>query len=345
MMRIAVYGVGAVGSVIGANLLRAGYDVVLVEPWRDHAEAMKANGLRVTQDDDEVHVRGTVLRPDELSKEHGLFDVIVVSVKSYDTVQAVKTMQPYLAPGGYFVSAQNSLNEEQIVRVAGEQGVVGAVVTFGAVLAEPGHAVRTAPVKVLALTLGEVDGSLSPRLEALKATLEWVGPIKLTTNLWGERWSKLTTNCMVNAIAGVTGYGSREVRQVDGARRVAVRIGAEVVQVGEAEGVSIEPILGGVLPRELLAAARGEASPAEEKLIAEGGQRGEGKPSLLQDIYKGRKTEIDYLNGLVVRKGREVGIATPWNAVALELVRLVEAGRLPTDPANLERFRAVRLSP
>jgi len=337
MERIAIYGVGAIGSVIGANLVRHGHDVTLVDPWREHVEAMKAGGLRVSEVEEEWTVPVRALHPWEVGER--TFDVVIVAVKSYDTVAAVRAMLPHLAEGGFFVSAQNSINEEWIIPLVGRERVVGCVVTISAGLYEPGHALRTSAREVPALTLGEPDGSLSPRLQRLREVLSCVGPVRTTTNLWGERWSKLATNCMINSLAGITGYSSGRVRQDPSTQGLALRLGAEVVRVAQAHGVRVEPLLGGITPQELLEAEAGRPSPALEKLAAEGERRGEGRPSLLQDILKGRPTEVDYLNGLAVRKGEEVGVPTPVNAAALSLVKEVEAGRLRPDPSNLARLR------
>ena len=131
-----------------------------------------------------------------------------------------------------------------------------------------------------------------------------VAGTKVTTNLFGERWSKLAVNCMANPLAGLRGLGSAEVRTAPGPRRIAIHVAAEVDQVGRACGLEVEPIYG-IDAQRFVDAAAGHGTtrwrptwPPSAKWLAG------GRPSMLQDVMRGRRTEIDYLNGYVVEQGR-----------------------------------------
>ena len=162
------------------------------------------------------------------------------------------------------------------------------------------------------------------------------GITKTTTNLWGERWAKLATNSMSNAIAGFTGLMSAELRFNPEVRDLSIRIAAELVRVAEAHGVSVEPISG--VPAELFnrALEDGAAREEVEGLMVEAGKNiGTGRPSLAQDLLKGRATEVEYLNGYVVRKGQQVGVPTPVNQAIVDLTRRVDSGEIEASLSNL----------
>ena len=341
-MKIAVLGVGGIGGVIGGYLARAGRDVTLIDMWPANVERIKQDGLTVAPQEEEFTVRPAALHLGEVSAARQKYDVVFLSVKSYDTEWSAKLIEPYMAQGAYIASAQNSINDDRIAGVVGWSRVIGCVVTLGAGMYEPGHVIRSSPADRLSFKVGEPSGLVTPRLETLRKLLSDIGPTKTTTNLWGERWSKLATNSMFNAIAGVTGLKSAEMRADPPARDISVRIAAEVVAVATALGVSIEPI-GGIDP-DLFRRALEDGQAREElaDLMVEGG-RGlrEGRPSLGQDVMKGRMTEVEYLNGLVARRGprREAGVATPANEAIFELTQRIESGELAQSRSNLDQIK------
>ena len=337
--RIAVLGAGAIGGVIGGYLARAGRDVTLIDMWPANVERIKEKGLTVTPQEEEFTVHPKALHLGEVAAARPAFDAVFLSVKSYDTEWSVKFIEPYLAPGGYIVSAQNSINDDAIAAIVGWTREVGCIVTLGAGMYEPGHVLRTTIGDRHSFTLGETSGLITPRIESLAEVLSDVGPIETTTNLWGERWSKLAINCQANAIAGLTGLTSGETRQNPDTRWLAIKVTAELLQVARALGVSVEPIAG-IEPNRYEEALTNRAAKedVESGLVEAGKALREGRPSLAQDVIKGRKTEVDMLNGYVVRKGAEVGVATPLNQAVLEVTKRVESGELQPSISNLKHI-------
>ena len=334
--KLAVLGVGAIGSTIGAYLTRAGRDVTLIDTWAAHVEEMRRSGLKVSAQDEEFTVRVKAVHLGEVCSLRERFDAVFLAVKSYDSVWAVQFIEPYLAAGGVLVSAQNGINEDLLAPVIGYSRTLGCVVTLGAGLYEPAHVLRTSVPGRPSFALGELNGMVTPRVQELVTLLAPVGPTRATANLWGERWAKLTVNSMGNALAGITGLSSAELRANPDAFAITVRVAAEAVRVAETLGVQVEP-LGGILPQAYLDAARGVGLEALRKTWAERGrQLGSGRPSLLQDVMKGRRTEVEYLNGYVVRKGKGVGVPTPMNEAIVEVTKRLEAGELAQAPANLQ---------
>src|SRR5262249_53972033 len=140
---------------------------------------------------------------------------------------------------------------------------------------------------------------------------------ELTTNLFGERWSKLAANCMANPLAGLSGYGTADIRTVPLVRRIAIQVAAEVIRVARAAGHEVEPI-GGIAAQRYVDGSEGRnLAELEAEMEAGAAASGSGRPSLLQDVMRGRRTEIEDLNGLVVSEGKRLGVATPFNAAVV----------------------------
>ena len=338
-MRIGILGVGAIGGVIGGYLARAGRDVTLIDMWPANVDRIKADGLKVTTIEGVFTVEAPALHLSEVSTARPGFDAAILAMKSYDTRWATTFLLPYLAPGGYIVSAQNGINEDTIAEIAGWTRVVGCVVTLGAGMYEPGHAERTSANDRTAFTVGEPSGLITPRLTGLAEVLGDVGITETTTNLWGHRWGKLATNSMSNALAGCAAMTSAELRDDDEARAISIRIGSELMTVATALGVNVEPI--GGIPADLFLRANTDADAREriaDQIRAYGRSLGAGRPSLAQDVIKGRSTEVDFLNGVVVRKGKEVGVPTPINEQVVGLTKRVEAGELAPSPSNFQHI-------
>jgi 2-dehydropantoate 2-reductase len=333
--RILVVGAGAIGCVVGGQLARAGRDVTLVDQWPEHVETIRRAGLRLSGTGGEQLIPVRILHLHEAQALTERFDVAFVAVKSYDTEWATQLACRHLRePDGVVVDFQNGINDHRVARVAGKERALGCVILIGAGMYEPGHAIRTDQGKV-GFKIGEHDGAATERARALAALLSDVAPTVVTTNLWGERWSKLAINCMANPVAGLSGLGTAEVRTHPVARRVAIHLAAECVLVARALGVELETIWG-VEPQGFVDAVQGSAMAETEAALGRGAQsRGGGRPSMLQDVMRGRRTEIEYLNGYVVEQGRGAGIATPVNARVVEL--FARHGRdLRPDPRNLE---------
>jgi 2-dehydropantoate 2-reductase len=345
--RIVVVGAGAVGGYIAAHLAAASHDVVAIDGWPEHVEEIKLEGLRIVgmTPSENVRVRFPILHITEvqgLSKGSAI-DIAIVAVKSYDTIWATALIAPYLASDGYAVSTQNGINEDRIASVVGWERTVGCVVgnNFAVDLTEAGIVKRTMPrdPAIKSLELGEVHGRVTPRLRELADIMKCVDACSMTSNLWGVRWSKLCVNGMRNALSAVTGMSGNERDSHDVVRRMSIRLGSEAVRVGQALGYELESMIRVPAAKFALAPDDPSAmSEIEEALI--GGTRSSARsndqrPSMAQDIQKGRRTEIDFLNGLIVARGKEVGTPTPTHERIVEVVRQVERGQLRPRPENV----------
>ena len=334
--RIGIIGAGAIGSIVGGMLTKAGHDVTLIEQWPEHVEAMKTVGLRLSGTCGEHVVPVKALHIHEVQSLREPFDAVFISVKSYDTEWAAAMAVANLrTPDGVVVDFQNGINDERVAAVAGRERTLGCVILIAAGMYEPGHAMRT-DAGSSGFKIGEHDGRDTPRARALADALSAVAPTTVTTNLWGERWSKLAINCMANPIAGLSGFGTAEVRVEPGPRRLAVYLGAEVIAVGRARGFEVEPIWGIAAQRFVDAVAGRGLDEVEADISRDAKSRSGGRPSLLQDVMRGRRTEIEYLNGYVVSEGRTMGVPTPINEAVVDLYRRYGVGAIEPDPRNLE---------
>ncbi len=340
--RIGIIGAGAIGSVVGGLLTKAGHDVTLIAQWPEHVETMRSRGLTLSGTCGDHLVRVRALHIHELQSVTEPFDVVFVSVKSYDTEWATSLGLEYLRPDGAVVDFQNGMNDERVAAIAGRERTLGCVITIGAGLIAAGHAMRTDSGR-LGFKLGELDGRETDRAKKLVAIMNDVAPTKLTTNLLGERFSKLAVNCMANPLAGLSGYGSAEVRSVREPCLIGIQIAAEVVKVARASGYEVEPIYGIPAQRYVDGAEGRGLDQLHADIAASARFLTGGRPSLLPDVLKKRRTEIEYLNGWVAQQGKKVGVPTPFNDAVVALVKGYGVGKLTPDPKNLEPL--VRLLP
>lgn len=343
IQKIAIFGAGALGGHVGAYLARNGHDVTLIDPWPEHVEHMRTHGLTLegqtepecfTQPVNAIHL--TELQAVANGK---LFDFAFVAIKSYDTVWATEMIRQYIEPGGFTVSLQNGINEERMAGVIGWGKTVGCIASTIAVeLDAPGHIRRNVKLggeQHTIFRVGEPHGRITERAEMIAGLLKCVDSAKATTNLWGERWSKLAVNCMRNPISAATGRGGNDNDSDPVTRWLAIRVAAEAVEVGRTLGYTIEPVYG-IAPDDLVGAARGDKAALErvEQRLFENMKRRsmKQKPSMGQDIDKGRRTEIDFINGLVVEKAATLNISVTANRGIIEAVKKVERGEAKPSP-------------
>jgi len=348
--KIAIVGTGAVGGYVGAHMVQAGEDVTFIDPWPEHVEQMRKHGLVVTHamnvPEFTVPVRALHLtHVQQLAKEKPV-DIAFVCMKSYDTAWATMLIKQYLAPDGFVVSLQNCMNEETIAGIIGWGKTLGCIASSITVnLPDPGHIHRGAGKHGAAHTVfraGEVHGRITPRAEEVCRLVGAADSAKVTDNLWGERWSKLVANAMANGMSACTGLTGRQILESDALRRFQMRLGSEAIRVGQAHGYQLEAILH-IEPETIARAGEGDAAATkacdEQRFKDAKKTSAEQRPSMGQDMMKGRRTEIDFLNGFIVREGEKVGLACRANAVLTDIVKRVEMGDLKPDPRHISELR------
>ena len=183
---------------------------------------------------------------------------------------------------------------------------------------------------------------MTPRAEEVARLVGSADSAKATDNLWGERWSKLVTNGMGNGLSACTGLSGGQMLENEAIRRFGARLGSEGIRVGQALGYKLEEILH-VDPEVIARAGEGDAEAMRayeaQRMKDAGRTSAEQRPSMGQDMQKGRRTEIEYINGYIVNEGNKVGIACRANAALTDIVKKVERGELPPDPKHITELR------
>jgi 2-dehydropantoate 2-reductase len=342
--RIAVVCGGALGGYVSGYLAREGHDLTLVDMWPDHVEAIRRDGLvltGLTEPENFTSQVNAIHLSDvhDMARAFGKFDIAFVATKSYDTVWATHLIAPYLAPGGFVVSLQNGINEERVAGVVGWGRTVGCIASKIAVeLTKPGHIRRNVALggkEHMVFRVGEPHGRITPRIQQIADMLAAVDSSMVTDNLWGERWSKLVVNAMRNPMSAATGRGGNANDRDPKTRDLSLRLAAEAIQVGQAHGYVLGKIYG-MPPEDVVGAVTGNNEArqrCEDMLMKSVATRSdEQRPSMGQDMAKGRRTEIEYLNGLVVAKAHEIGLQAPANAGIVEVVQRIERGEIAASP-------------
>jgi len=331
--KIAVLGTGAIGSSVGADLAKAAYDVVLIDQWPAHVEAMKSKGVRITMPDEELHQSVRAYHLCEVCSLNQQWDIVFLTAKSYDSCWMAEFIKPYLKPDGVLVSLQNSLNDEWIAPIIGFTRDIGCVVELSAEVFSPGIVQRNTTRKGTWFGLGELHGRITPRLGEIREILNCVGGTSLTTNIWGAKWTKLIANSMLQAPIGILGLYEWEATEIPQVFEFCIKLGREAAAVGKALGYTIEAIYG-LSPEEFMGSTDQVLEKNLRTLVAHVGRK--ARNSVLQDHLKGRYSEVDFLNGLVVRKGREANVPTPLNEAVTQLTKQIQVGAFKPDRSNLQ---------
>jgi 2-dehydropantoate 2-reductase len=232
---------------------------------------------------------------------------------------------PFMGAATILVSLQNGINEELIAGIVGDSRTIGSVVHYGAGMVGPGHA--RAYALEAGIQVGALDGSADPRLQELASLVLPPIAVEITNDIWDALWSKLMVNIQVNALCALTGRVTGEVARDPITRQLAIWLAREAITVAQTLGISLDSELLDAEPDMYL---RIDRDAAALEVIERGFVDRWGgfsvKPSMLRDAEKGRPTEIEALNGYIVRKGLETGVSVATNEAVVDLVRLQEDG-------------------
>jgi 2-dehydropantoate 2-reductase len=304
-LRIAVVGSGAMGSLFGGMLAEAGEDVTLVDVWEEHVKAINEKGLRVKSVRGERAIRVVAItNPSEI----GSVDLALIFVKSYDTERAARDALPMASDDIVFLTLQNGLgNTEKIAEVIGSHRVVAGVTAQGSTLLGPGEIYHAG---VGATTIGELNGAKTARILRIKEVFNRAGiATEVSDNVLGAIWSKVLVNVGINALTAITGLRNGDLLLFPEITEVMRQAVLEAIAVAKSSGVEV----GGNPVQKVFEVAKATAT---------------NRSSMLQDIDRGRRTEIGAMNGAIVKMGRRLGVDTLVNealtaaVIGLEFVRM-----------------------
>lgn len=331
-----IVGAGAIGSIVGAHLLEAGYHVTFVETNEAHIEAVRAKGLTISGALEFI-VHPTILMPSEVQ---GPLQRVLLAVKSRHTEKAVSSIAPHLASDGYVLSLQNGLEEYKIAKAVGDERTIGAFLTFGGHYSQPGEVVYGGQGT---FRIGELHGQQTERVERLQKALSVLQPVDITNNIFGYLWGKMALGAIYFATALVNA-DVPDLLEENKYRELFANIAAEVVAVAEAVGVRVEGFDGfdpkvfrfGTprIPKETEAAWEAQRAYWQGHV-----QRRTGVWRDLA-VHK-RKTEVDELIGTIARTAESHGVSVPRVQAIVKLVHEIESGARDLGTHNLEELRVI----
>lgn len=334
--KIAVLGCGAIGSSTSADLTEAGYDVTIIDQWPAHVEEMKANGLCIEMPDLDLQIPVNAYHLCEMASLKPEFDLVLLAVKSYDNPWIVPFIKPYLKSDSVLVGLQNSMNEDLSISILGRERVVGCVIELSAEIFTPGKVQRNTSRTGTWFGVGELDGSVTPRVKEIQSILSHVAKVDLCPHIYSSKWTKLVVNSMTMGPFGLFGIKNAEAVKLPGMFDISVRLGKEAMDVGSAIGYGIEPVFG-LDPDELSGPDEQVLETIMKTLMKHVGTRSRTAP--IQDHIKGRKNELEHINGLVAQKGKEAGVPTPCNDAIGEIARKINRGELQMDISNFDLLK------
>ncbi|HEU5075230.1 MAG TPA: 2-dehydropantoate 2-reductase [Polyangiaceae bacterium] len=336
--KLLVVGCGAIGGVVASHLLATGQDASVLTTNRAIGEALLRDGFQVASDALSAGARARAVLFDVADVNPG-FDYVLLAVQPPQVRAAVESIAGKLAPHARVVCFQNGLCEELVAEIVGAERVIGAVVAWGASMSSPGRYDRTSSG---GFTLGRLGGGRDAPLEVLARLLEAVGPVELTDNLPGVRWSKLGINCAVSTLGTISGTTLGRALKRRHARRLALEIVSEAVLVARAEEVRLEKVSGTVdlewlalTPAERAAAGSSSLVAKHALILAVGARYRRLRSSMLAAIERGRPPAIDFLNGEIVRRAQRHGIPVPVNSAARDWVWAIARGERQASPESL----------
>ena len=323
-MQILIVGIGALGGTIAARAIRAGLPVRLAARNNDSAEELRRSGLRVSGIGGEVRVNANDVAAIEDYGKGDQFDLILLATKAQDTLEVAPRVLRLLAPGGVMLPIQNGGVARVLADRLGEDKILGGFSNLGATMVEPGvYEQKNAGH----LVIGELAGGVSERVKRVARALGLAIEVKASSNITGAIWSKLLMNCSVTTLGALCSQTMRQYMKTDAGKKVFRRTYEEALSVALATGTRLERMAVDPIPPGWAShvAVEQRYESWVEEIIA---FYGDVKPSMLQDFERGRKTEIDFINGYVVTLGHASGVPVLMNATITDLVHQIERGVL-----------------
>jgi 2-dehydropantoate 2-reductase len=330
--RIAVLGAGANGASIGADLTRAGHDVILIDQWPAHVEAMRAKGVRIEMPDETLTVPVRAYHLCDVCTFTEAFDIVLLVTKAYDTRWSCQLIEPYLKADGLIAGVQNGMTTDAIAEVVGAQRTIGCVIEISSMMFDPGVVMRHSPPSRSWFAVGSIDPATHGRESEIADLLRCVGAVEIVDDIRATKWMKLVSNATTLVTTAILGLPMREAIALPGMRDLMVRSGQEALDTGADIGYGVLPIFG-LTPDDVR-----ETNRLVERLLdtlLEGFVLPHTKTTVLQDWIKGRHSEVDELNGLVVTERMRRGKSAPVNAAVVELAHRIERHELRPRPDNL----------
>lgn len=336
-MKYAIYGAGSLGTILGAYISKNNVKIDLVNRNRDHIKALKENGAKVVG---KVNFTQKVnaLYIEEMTDK---YDIIFLITKQQNNQEVGLFLKDHLTNNGVVVTLQNGLPEILLEEILGKNKVLGCTVAWGATLKEPGVSELTSDPNALTFSLGAINNQNPIMLQETKKVLELMGPVEVNENFVGVRWSKLLVNSAFSGMSAVLGVTFGEVVKNKEARKYAQALIKECIDVCHASNIKIEPIQGKDVSKLLDYKTKFKKWLGYHIIPIAMKKHYSLRASMLQDLEKGKKCEIEAINGVIIKCAKKVNVNTPYNEKVVEIVSKIENKELTYSLDNLKYFRNI----
>jgi 2-dehydropantoate 2-reductase len=334
---ILVVGGGAIGGITAALLTQKGLNVIVLDADKEHVKGMN-RGLEISGFRELCIPVRTMLPGEFTGKEYtGWADIVLLAVKGLHTESALKSVLLSISKTAPVVSMQNGINEETIAKIVGVERTIACSITWGGTNKGPGQLIQTTDGGFI---IGQWPTGKSKIADEAAELLSLAFPTEVSDNIIGDRWTKLLITVSLTGVGTTAGLTYGGVIDNEAARKVALTVITETYDVGIKAGVKFADLMG-VSPSIVLVRNKADFDQASKLLEMGFANHRATKPSMWQDIEKGRKTEVDFVNGYVVRKGVAVGLKTPANELVTKVINEMEDGKRKPSLDNLKEFENI----
>ena len=329
--RIAFVGTGAQGASIGADFALAGYDVTFIEQWPAHVEAIREHGITVNLPERTINARVPALHFCQVAEIKNKFDLIFLVVKAYDTKWVTQMMEPVLAKDGFVIGLQNGMTHVDIACVVGAERTIGAVIEIASNMFVPGVTNRQNNQDESWFALGAVDPAQQDRVEDVAKLLRCAGRVEVTDDIKSAKWMKLVVNAAELIPSAILNLPLADAARYPGFLEVMRQAGYEAMQAALLDGAAIVPIIG-MPPITTNDPERYVDRIFDEVLKTF--SRPDTLTTSLQDWRKGRRAEIQEVNGYAIDVLRSGGRDAPMNQRVVDMALDIEKGLIAASPEN-----------
>ena len=330
--RIAFLGTGAQGASIAADFALAGLDVTFIDQWPAHIEAIRANGITVNLPTRTINARVPALHLCQVAEIKQPFDLIFLVVKAYDTTWATQLIKPVLAEDGFVIGLQNGMTHEDIAAVVGRHRTIGAVIEIASNMWVPGVTNRQNDHDESWFAMGALDPAQQHRVEAVANLLRRSGRVEVTDDIRSAKWMKLVVNAAELIPSAIIDTALNDAARVPGMLEVMRAAGYEAMHAALADGATIMPIIG--MPPTMSNDPERYVDEILDEVLRTF-SREDTLTTSLQDWRKGRRAEVEEVNGWVVQILKAHGRTAPVNQRVVEIGLQIEAGKLGPQPENV----------
>jgi 2-dehydropantoate 2-reductase len=331
-LSILVVGAGAIGGITAALLKKAGYNVEIICKYDDYAKLISESGLHITGACGDFTISMPAMATASEIKDKK--DLILLATKATDMIGALRETFHVLKKNGSVISLQNGLCEDELATVAGKERVIGSVVGWGATMEKQGELFMSSSGDFV---IGYTYKKQDDYLKSIAAVLASVVPTRVTDNIVGHHYSKLIINSCITSLGVICGLYLGKMLSISRVRSIFIEVIREAIEVAEKMKINVE-VFGGKLDFYEFIKNKGKLADLKRHLFIRiiGFKYRKLKSSSLQSVKKGKLTEIDYLNGYIVRNAMELGIEVPVNAVIVDMIHEIEQGRRKVSLENFE---------